>query len=136
MPMLVTGPAARSPARIPRYSDRMSQCSVPPTRTGSLANRATGSSSSRPGSTRPAITRPLDAPRSTAANTPSVIRRSSSQESGRDAGVDRDVEAGGVRKFAAGEHEHRVGHVLGQHLALEQGPLGVVLAELLLGYAV
>ena len=47
------------------------------------------------------------------------------QEGGGDAGVDGDVQAGGVDEFAAGEDEHGVGDVLGQHLALEQGPLGV-----------
>ena len=36
----------------------------------------------------------------------------------------------------AGQGEDGVGDVVGQHLALEQGPLGVVLAEFLLGDAV
>ena len=39
-------------------------------------------------------------------------------------------------RSAGAEHEDGVGHVLRQHLALEQGALGVVLAQILLGDAV
>lgn len=60
----------------------------------------------------------------------------SSKEGGGDAGVDGDVQPGGVAEVARAEHEHRVGHVLGKYFALEQGALGVVLAEVLLVDAV
>ena len=53
-----------------------------------------------------------------------------------DAGVDGDVQAGRVGQVAADQGEDGGGDVLGQHLALEQRPLGVELAELLLGDAV
>src|SRR5699024_4669973 len=42
----------------------------------------------------------------------------------------RDVQTGGLGQVAAGEGEHGGGHVLGQHLAAEQGALGVVGAQL------
>src|SRR6266516_7314921 len=58
------------------------------------------------------------------------------QERRRDAGVDRDVQTGRVRQVAAGQREHRVRDVLGQHFALEQRALRVVRAELFLGPAV
>ncbi len=45
----------------------MSQWRVPPARTGLLANRWTSDSSTPPPWTRAVITRPLEAPRSTAA---------------------------------------------------------------------
>jgi hypothetical protein len=41
------------------------------------------------------------------------------------------VQAGGVGELGGGEDRGGVGHVLRQDLALEEGPLGVVLAELL-----
>src|SRR3954454_2003964 len=139
---------------MPPYRARTSQSSVPPTRTGRLANRCTSCRSRRSGPTRAAMTRPLEAPRSTAAKVfseliarlrlaPLLARsslrcslarrpRDSPQEGSRDAGVDRDVQAGRAGQVAAGQREDGVGHVLGQHLAFEDGPLGVVLAELLL----
>ena len=60
-------PAARSPSSASRYRPRMSQCSVSPSRTGSFANRCTSVTSRRSPSKRPTATRPLWAPRSTAA---------------------------------------------------------------------
>jgi hypothetical protein len=42
------------------------------------------------------------------------------------------VQAGRPGEVAAGQREDGVGHVVGQHLALEQGPLGVELAQVLL----
>ena len=71
------------------------------------------------------MTRPLDAPRSMAANDP----RGSPQEGGGDARVDWDVQSGGLAEVAAGQREDRRGDVLGQDFALEQRPLGVELAE-------
>src|SRR4051794_23852068 len=116
-----------------------SQCSEPPTRTAPLAKRCTSCSSSVPGPTSPTMTRPEVAPRSTAATrtvrgVPAVpvIADTSSQEGRRHARVDRDVQAGGVREVGAAEHEHRVGDVLRQHLALEDRALRVELAEVLL----
>ena len=84
------------------------------------------------GPTAPTITRPLDAPRSTAATTDPATGRSP-QERGGDAGVDGDVQPGGVAQ-SSGPHSTNdgVGDVLGQHLALEQGALRVERAELLL----
>src|SRR5215212_6247141 len=146
-------PAARSPSSTPAYRPRTSQRRVPEVRTGRLGNRCASASSSRPGPTRAAMTRPLDAPRSTAARVSSSLmarlrlapllarsslrcslaRRPSAEEGRSDAGIDGDVQAGGAGRVAAGEGEDGVGDVVGQHLALEQGPLGVELAELLLG---
>src|SRR4051794_12123890 len=99
-----------------------------------FGKRCTGSSSILPFRTLPAITRPPDAPMSTAPNTGSRWR--SPQERGGDAGVDRDVQTGGVAEVGRAEHEDGVGDVLRQHLPLEEGALGVVLAQLLLGDAV
>ncbi|WP_327091645.1 hypothetical protein OIE66_13725 [Nonomuraea sp. NBC_01738] len=56
-----------NPSRISRYRARTSQVRVPATITGRLAKRWTSSSSRCPSPTRAFITRPLDAPRSTAA---------------------------------------------------------------------
>src|SRR4051812_21945338 len=118
----------------------MSQCRVPRTGTGSLGNRLVSTSSSRPGPTRPIMVRPLEAPRSMAATTADFMTplpcRRLAQEPGRDAGVDGDVQPGRPRQLSRGEHEHGVGDVLRQYLALEQGALGVVLAELVLCHAV
>ena len=60
----------------------------------------------------------------------------SPEEGRRDTRVDRDVEPGRLAQVAAGQGEHRGRDVLGQDLALEQRPLGVELAELVLGDAV
>src|SRR6184192_4298148 len=60
----------------------------------------------------------------------------SAQERGRHPGVDGDVQPSGVGQVPAGEGEDGGGDVLGEHLALEEGPLGVELAQLVLGYAV
>ena len=57
----------------------------------------------------------------------------SPQEGRRDTRVDGDVEPGRLAEVAAGQGEDRRGDVLRQHLALEQRPLGVELAELVLG---
>src|SRR6476659_6203915 len=101
-----------------------------------LANRWTTSMVIEPSRTTPTTTRPLEAPMSMAATVVggagSLIRTSSAQEGGGDAGVDGDVQTGGVGQVGGAEHEHGVGHVLGQHLPLQQRALGVVLAELLL----
>src|SRR5665647_3671405 len=91
------------------------------------------------------MTRPLEAPRSTAAYAFTVVHLRpraastsvrSSQEGGRDAGVNGDVKAGGVAEVGGAEHEHGVRHILGQHLALEQRALRVVLAQIFLRHAV
>src|SRR4051794_29914549 len=139
-------PAARSPSSRPRYSARTSQCRVGPTRTGPFGNLLTSSSSRRSGPTRPTITRPLEAPTSTAATrallrwltcAPRTARATgSAQEGGGDAGVDRHVQPRGAGQLAAGEGEDRVGDVLGKHLTLQQGALRVELAELVLRHAV
>ena len=60
----------------------------------------------------------------------------SSEEGGGDAGVDGNVQAGGVTQISRAEHEDSVGDVLRQHLALQQRTGGEVLAELLFGDAV
>jgi hypothetical protein len=46
------------------------------------------------------------------------------------------VQARGQRQVTAGEREHGAGDVLREHLLLQQGALGVVGAELVLGHAV
>src|SRR3954463_9160312 len=96
--------------------------------------------------TVPRMTRPLVAPRSMAATdfiaAPPLARyprrgavgvrtawrrghrarlRTSSQEGGGDARVDRDVEARRVAEVGAGQHGHRVRHVLGENLAFQDG---------------
>src|SRR5665647_2092556 len=121
----------------------MFQCSPSMVRTGSFPNRATGCTLSSFGPTRPSTTRPLDAPRSSAATTPAAVVTgeprapwASSQECGRDAGVDRDVQARGVAEIGRAEHEHGVCHVLREHLVLEKGAPRVVLAQVLLGHPV
>src|SRR6478609_9659981 len=53
----------------------------------------------------------------------------SSQEGGGDAGVDGDVQPGGLREVTGGERVHGVADVVGQDLLAEQGALGVVGAE-------
>src|SRR5512142_456612 len=107
----------------------MSQYSVPPASTGSFGNRLTSWSSTPSADTWAAITRPLDAPRSTPATATALIRAgpraSSSEERRGDPRVDGDEQSGGEREVPAGECEDGCGDVLGQHLALEQGPLGV-----------
>src|SRR3954470_7785714 len=111
--------AARTPARMSRYSPRTSQYSPSGSRPPPLRNRATSVSSSMSepsGPTRPSMTRPLDAPRSTAASAICPLTTWSPQEGGGDAGVDRDVQAGGLGEIAAGERERGGGDVLGQHL--------------------
>ena len=65
--MLDTGPAARSPASECSSSAGKSQCRPSSRGTGPLGNRATVSIAKVSGPTRPRTTRPLDAPRSTAA---------------------------------------------------------------------
>src|SRR5215469_18335509 len=104
----------------------MSQYSVPPADTGSLGNRISSCSSMPAADTRPAMTRPADAPRSTAATTASLTRSSgSSQEGGRYSRVDRDQQAGGEWQVAGTEREHSGCDVVRQYFALEQCPLGV-----------
>src|SRR5262249_30334530 len=111
----------------------MSQYSVPFARTGSFGNLLTSCSSTAERETRAAITRPPDAPRSAPATTTDPVKpapgsaiatRTSalSQECGRYPRVDRYEQARGERQVAAAEREHGGGDVLGQHLALEQGP--------------
>src|SRR6266699_6395894 len=116
----------------------MSQYSVPPAVTGRLVNLCTSCSETPEPPTCPAITRPPDAPRSTAAivTGPVICRTLSSQERGRHTRVDRDEQAGRQRQVAGAQREHRRGHVLGQDLLLERGPLGVESAELFLSHAV
>ena len=50
-------------------------------------------------------------------------RTKSSQERRRHARVDGDEQAGRERQVAAAQREHGGGDVLGQHLALQEGPL-------------
>src|ERR1700733_14459826 len=131
----------------------MSQCRVPPASTGSLGNLLTSCSSTPSGPIRAAITRPLDAPRSTPATTtppvttvpglpvwrwagysrPNATRASMSRESSEEgcchARVDRDEQARGERQVAAGECENRRGDVLWEDLFLEQRALRVERAE-------
>src|SRR5512132_502765 len=73
-----------------------------------------------------------------AACTPAVsvvicaLLSASAQEAHGHAAVDRDQQPGGDLQRPVGQGQHRLGHVLGQDLPLEQRPLGVVLTELLL----
>ncbi len=53
-----------------------------------------------------------------------------------DARINRDVQTGSVREITAGKGEHGVGHVLGEHLTLEQRTLCIERTELLFGHAV
>src|SRR6476646_9281324 len=129
--------AARRPVSVSRKSPTTSQCRPVVSRTGSLVKRWTSSKNSCPDPTRPSITRPLEAPMSTAATTagPALIARSS-QERRSHSGVDRDVQAGCECEVATGEDEHCGRNVLGEDLALEQRALGVVGTELFHGDAV
>src|ERR1700712_1532632 len=153
MPMPSTGPdspAIRRPSSTSRRIRSMSQRSDPSwDRTPPLGKRCTSSSSRTSGSTptRATITRPEVAPRSTATiRLGSVMARpssqagspepASSQEGRRDPRVDGDVQPGGVRQVRTAQYEDRVGAVLGKHLALEQGALGVELAQVLLLHAI
>src|SRR3954453_2959458 len=138
----------------------MSQCRPSGRRTGTFGNRATVRSFTSPCPTEPRITRPLVAPRSIAATAFTVHSKSlarylwrravrmhtasrqryratgrqrpSSEEGRGHARVDGDVQAGGVAEVRAGEHGDRVRDRLGEHLALQDGALGVEPAELLL----
>ena len=65
--------ASSRPCRMSAYSRRMSQYSVPPAVTGRLGNLCTSCSETPEPLTCPAITRPPDAPRSTAATVALVI---------------------------------------------------------------
>src|SRR6478735_1149042 len=164
MPTDVTGPpraATRSPSSMPWYRASTSQWSPSGRCTGVVAKRCASVSTSSSGPTRPVITRPLVAPRSTAAKAAScrevagmgtlirsgrsrapVMRGTASgarqggarsaQEGRRHTGVDGDVETGGVCEIPARQGEDGVGDVLREHLALEDGALGVELAQLLL----
>src|SRR3954447_25952258 len=139
MPMLSTGPdppASRNPTSSSAWIRSMSQRSDPSSwRTPPLGKRWTSSRRSVSAPTSATITRPEVAPRSNATQR-FIAVRASSQEGSCDTGVDRDVQPGRVRHVRTAEHEHGVGTVLGQHLALEQGALGVELAEVLLLHAV
>src|SRR6478752_7148569 len=96
-----------------------------------LGKRCTSSRRRVSTPTSATITRPEVAPRSKA--TQRFTRTwASSQECSGDARVDRDVQPGRVRHVRTTQREHRVGAMLGQHLTLEQGALGVELAEVLL----
>src|ERR1700712_2892694 len=128
--MLASGPAARRPDRLCANSARRSQCSPSGRATGPLGNRATVSSSRVSTPTRPRTTRPLDAPRSTAATV--TVTSPLPQERGGHAGVDGDVQAGGVGELGAAEHVDRVGDVLGEDLTLEDRALGVEGTQVLL----
>src|SRR3954451_6332316 len=114
-----SSPAWRRPARMSVHKPRTSQYSRSPTGTGPLRNRRISVRSSRSGDTVARITRPLDAPRSTAAKFFSFT--GSAQERGGDAGVDRDVQTGGLRQVTGGQRVDRVGDVVGQDLLAEQG---------------
>src|SRR5262245_66090276 len=129
--MPATRPALARPASAWSSSAGKSQCSPSVRSTGPFGNRATVSIESSLGPTRPRTTRPLEAPRSTAATVMALLIRSAQERCGH-AGVHRHVQPGGVGELGAAEHEDRVGDVLGQHLALEDRPLGVELAQVLL----
>ena len=81
----------------------------------------------RPGPTSPTMTRPLVAPRSTAA-TRTACRRQRRNAAATPASTGMCSPVVWVRSGPA-QGEHGVGDVLGQHLALEQRALGVELAE-------
>src|SRR5690242_7478208 len=149
MPMLTTPgwreASAASPVSTSAYRPLRFHRRWPSTVRIPLANRCTTSMVMVWSRTMPATTRPLEAPMSIAATTVTgwgaVIAECSwrsaggsslAQESGGDAGVDGDVQPGGVRQVGRAQHEHGVGDVVGQHLPLQQGPLGVVLAQVLL----
>src|SRR5215203_6740216 len=119
--------ALRNPTRMFRYSSRMFQCSPSEMRTGSLGKRCTSSRlswSGRGGQASPGHWWRRDQLR------PHTPTRSP-QESGGDAGVDGNVQAGRVTEVSRAEHEDRVGDVLGEYLTLQQRSRGIVLAELL-----
>src|SRR5690625_543617 len=139
--------AVRRPSSTSAYSRSTSQCSTSRspvgTATGPLGKRATSSVCRRPSLRWPVITRPPEAPRSTAAKVDGewpgarsgsagavagpgsgsapggvvlVPGMGSAQEGGRDAGVDGHVQAGGQRQVRAGEGEDGGRDVLGEHL--------------------
>jgi hypothetical protein len=81
-------------------------------------------------------TRPLEAPMSTAATVLVVMRppqRRNAAATPESTGTEQPRGAG---QLTTGQREHGVRAVLGQHLALEQGALGVVLPQRLLRHAV
>src|SRR5271163_4819689 len=107
----------------------MSQCSVPPASTGTLAKRCTSRSRVRaPLPPRAEIstrtTLPDEAPRSTAATVVSsaavIGNRPSAQESCRNPAVDGDQQSGGQGEVTGHECCHGSSNVLGQDLALKQ----------------
>src|SRR4051812_47393680 len=98
-------PAARSPTRTSPNSPTAPQCSPSGSGTDAFANRCASCSTTRPGPTSASITRPLDAPTSTATYVDPSTRRLPEEGCG-DAGVHRDVQAGGVGEVAADEREH------------------------------
>ena len=93
-----TGPAARSPASISlvQPADVPVQAAVVGLHRRRSGTGAPPRASSAAGPTVPTMTRPLDAPRSTAATRARFDGIGSAQERGGDAGVDGDVQAGGV----------------------------------------
>src|ERR1700758_1725444 len=113
----------------------MSQWRVPVTRTGSLGNRLTSRNSTPSPSTRAAITRPPEAPRSTAATVTGLIQSPSagqrlagafsSEERCCYARVDRDEQARCQGQVSAYQREDRGRHVLREDLLLQQSALRV-----------
>src|SRR6218665_2720523 len=122
--------ASARPSTTSRYSSVTLQCSPSGVRTGAFANRDTSSRRMPESSTCPRMTRPLVAPRSTAATAPlRVLMAGLAQERGRDARIHRHVQPGGVREVGSGDGGDGVGDVLGQPFAFEDGALRVEGAE-------
>ena len=84
-------PAARRPSMTPRYNARMSQCNTPATRTGTFANRLTSATQDGRRLTCATNTRPLDAPRSTAATLTGRQSRTSTSSSPSNSAVARQL---------------------------------------------
>src|SRR3954447_24386004 len=126
MPTDCASDTVANPRRTSPYRPSIGQRRWPSTSVTPLANRCTGSSRIWLSSTRPAMTRPPDAPMSTAAKT----RTGLAEEGGGDAGVHGHEEPGGVAELVRAQGSDRLGDVFGEHLPLEQRALRVEGAEL------
>src|SRR5665213_3634061 len=112
-----------------------SQRSTPATSRGRLAKRWTSWRASRPSATVPAMTRPLDAPRSMAPNTAGLLTGSAEEGRGH-AAVDRDQQPGGQGQISPGQGEDSGGHVLGHDLLAQKRSLRVEPPQVLLLHAI
>src|SRR5262245_6938949 len=129
MPIDAAFSTRASPASTSWYRSVKCQRRWPSISTIEFGKRWTVSTLTRSPSTAPAMTRPLDAPRSTAAK---VRVLTSAEEGGGNPRVHRHEQSGGVAELVGAQRGHRVRDVFGEDLSLQQGALRVVITELVL----